>query len=265
MANFVALNTKGGTGKTIFATQVLPAYFKTLDNNFNINIYEIDNNNKSNLANSSLNFKTLDLGKAEEGLQEADYNFADLNIIDVGGGDDTKAVLNYIEKNDILVDAYFIPTLNDFEQIHNIKQTIELIKKTDSTAPIYVVLNKVKNLDSETIKEQFLFIFGSEKYGISGALEEFEGDISGMLFLVDSNIYSILKNIYNKSLYDVLDIAEDYIGNIREYKQKWRAELDVEAYKKNMQFYSFLKDAKALADTNAKQLANVEAFNNIGC
>ena len=264
MPNFVACNTKGGTGKTIFATQVLPAYFKSSGKDYNINIYEIDNNNRSSLENSNLNFKTLDLGKAEEGLQEADYNFQDINIIDVGGGDDTKAVLSYIEKNDIIVDAYFIPTLNDFEQVHNIKQTISLIKKIDSNALVYIVLNKVKDLNEESIKEQFLFIFGSGKYGISGALNEFEHDINGMLFLVDSNIYSILKNIYNKSLYDVLDLAEDYIGNIREYKMKWRSELDVEQYKKNMQFYSFLKDAKLLADINKKQLDTVEVFKNLG-
>jgi len=257
MANYMILNTKGGTGKTIFATQVLPAYFKKMDNNYNINIYEIDNNNKSNLANSKLNFKTLNLQKAEEGLQEADYNFQDVNIIDVGGGDDTKTVLNYVSKNDILVDAYFIPFLSDFEQIHNVKQTISLIKNIDFNTKIYLVLNKVKSLDENEIKEQFLFLFGSEKYGILGTLEELQKDVEGMLFLIDSNIYSILKNIYNKSLFDVLDLAEDYIANIREYKQKWRSELDVEAYKKNMQFYSFLKDAKNLADLNAKQLKTI--------
>jgi len=264
MANFAILNTKGGVGKTIVATQVFPAYFKSVDPNYNINIYELDNNNKSNLANTRLNFKTLDLNKAEDALQEADYNVDSINIIDVGGGDDAKKVMEYVGKNDILVDAYFIPTLNDYEQVHNIKQTINLIRKVDSTAPIYIVLNKVKSFDTESIKEQFLFIFGSTKYGIDGALEEFESDINGMLFMVDSNIYSILKNIYNKSLSDVLDIAKDYIDNIREYKAKWRSELDVESYKKNMQFYSFLKDAKALADVNAKQLQQVEVFNNIG-
>ena len=260
MANYAVMNTKGGTGKTIFSTQVLPAFFLK---NEKINIFEIDNNNKSSLKNSKINFKTLDLDKAEEGLQEADYNFQDINVIDVGGGDDTKAVLNYINKNDIFIDAYFIPFLNDFEQIHNVKKTIELIKKVDSNAKIILVLNKVKSLEKEGIEEQFLFIFGSKKYGIEGALKELENNIENILFLKDSNIYSILKNIYNKSLADVLELAEDYTKNIREYKNKWRAELNVEQYKKNMQFYSFLKDAKELADINAKQLMQIDLFNTI--
>ena len=103
MANLVVCNTKGGVGKSFISTQILPLAFDT-----EINIFEIDNNNKSVLKDSSLNFKTLDLSKAEEALQEADYNFEDVNIIDVGGGDDVKKVLEYIQKNDILIDYYLL-------------------------------------------------------------------------------------------------------------------------------------------------------------
>jgi len=252
--NIAILNTKGGTGKTIISTQVLPAFFMQQQNySKNINIFEIDNNNKSVLKDSSLNFKTLDLSKAEEALQEADYNYNDVNIIDVGGGDDVKKVLEYIQKNDVLIDYFFVPVLNDFEQIHNVKQTIKMIKNVDSEAKIYLILNKVKSLDENEIKEQFIFIFGSEKYGIDGALDELQEETDGMLFLLDSNIYSILKNIYHKSLADVLEIANEYINNIKEYKRKWRSGLDINEYKKQMQFYSFLKDAKNLADINAAQ------------
>jgi len=261
--NIVIANTKGGVGKTIVSTQVLPAYFVQCNNTKNINIYEIDNNNKSSLQNSSLNFKTLNLDKGEEALLEADYNVDSINIVDAGGGDDTRAVLNYIQKNDILVDLYLVPVLSDYEQVHNLKQTINLIRQIDNNASVYVVLNKLKSLEEQDIKDQFIFLFGSERYGIEGHLEEVQGDINGMLFLLDSNIYSILKNIYQKSLADILDLAEDYINNIREYKRKWREELSVEEYKKNMQFYSFLKDAKELAEINKKQLEKIEELADV--
>ena len=261
--NIVIANTKGGVGKSIISTQVLPAFFQQQNNTKNVNVYEIDNNNKSQLSNSSLNFKSLDLTKGEDALLEADYNTNAVNVIDAGGGDDTRTIINYIQKNDIFVDLYLVPVLNDFEQVHNLKQTVSLIRQIDNNASVYVVLNKLKSLEEQDIKDQFIFLFGSEKYGIKGHLEEVQGDINGMLFLVDSNIYSILKNIYQKSLADVLDLAEDYIANIRDYKKQWRQELGVEEYKKNMQFYSFLKDAKELADLNFKQLGKIEELADV--
>ena len=45
MSNILVANTKGGVGKSFVATQILPL---ALSNN-DINIFELDNNNKTTL------------------------------------------------------------------------------------------------------------------------------------------------------------------------------------------------------------------------
>jgi MinD-like ATPase involved in chromosome partitioning or flagellar assembly len=53
--NYCVVQTKGGAGKTTISVNVLALMFK--DNDIKINIFELDNNNTSKLANSKLNFQ----------------------------------------------------------------------------------------------------------------------------------------------------------------------------------------------------------------
>ena len=118
--NLLVVNTKGGVGKSFVATQILPLAL----NSSNINIFELDNNNKTTLKSNLINFKNLNTHDLDEIL--FDVSFADevVNIIDAGGGDDTIEVITALSKNDVEIDTFVIPVLKDFEVTKNLKDTM---------------------------------------------------------------------------------------------------------------------------------------------
>ena len=67
-----------------------------------------------------------------------------VSIIDCGGGDDTIVILRSIKKSKLKDIIFLIPMNEDFDQFHNVKQTIELIQKIDRNAIILYPLNTSK-------------------------------------------------------------------------------------------------------------------------
>jgi hypothetical protein len=249
----VILSTKGGVGKSMIATQILPLLAKE---NQAIEIYEVDNNNKTQLDNASIVIKNFEANEADKALDEAFFeSLADENklvIVDAGGGDDTKKVIEGIEKANIDNVEYYIPLNSDLEQQKNIKDTINLIKNIDKKAKINLILNRAYSLDDEeNVKKQFINLFGDENYNINGIFDEIKKDIKKVYAIEDNNILQIIKNIYKSTIKDILEQNKDILENITELRKEWVKE-GKEEFKKKMAFYRLLKDI----DNFAKNIKN---------
>jgi len=149
-------------------------------------------------------------------------------------------ILEYIEKADIKEAQYVLPINDDLEQLENATSTMNMIRNIDESAIIYLILNRCINVNCESaIKEQFISIFGSQKYGIESSLHMLKN--VELLFVPNSPIFGILKNIYQTSLLDFIESAEDLIENIDTYRLSWIDE-GREKFRENMKKYAFAKD-----------------------
>lgn len=246
----VVPNTKGGPGKSTFSTMVAPV----LCNCETVNIYELDDNNKTMFTESEhVQFMTLKVKDANSAISEIDFtNMTQkegsvCSIIDIGGGNDTKIVLESIKKSDFSCLTYVVPINDDIEQINNMFDTIKMIKEADTEAKIYVLLNRVKEMDEESIRSQFINVFGSEKYGIQSHLEEILKEVEDVKFVRNSPLYGILKNTYNKTLLDSYREAMELIDNIENLKSMWSKE-GKDVFLKNYKKYNFAKDIISLTE-----------------
>jgi hypothetical protein len=250
--NFCVVQTKGGAGKTTLSIHVLPIIFK--DEDIKINIFELDNNNKSDLENSSLNFKTLKLDKSDEAINKVYFDLVqnnnEINIIDCGGGDDTIKVLDYIKKVDMTDIVYIIPVNDDIEQFNNVVETIKLIKYTDKKVDIFVFFNRCNDLSKNVIEKQFVGFFGSETYNIENKINQITKDIKGFVFVPSSPLFGILKS-YGISLYDSYKSSKNLVDNISSYRQKW-AEEGQEVFNTNIAKFRFAKDILELIENLSK-------------
>jgi len=209
----VIANTKGGVGKSTLANQVLPLL---AEENQDVTVYEIDNNNKTMLPNSkSIQYKNLTTKETEDVATDVTMSKlleddSELKIIDCGGGDDTKKILNIFGKYDISGVTYIVPINDDIEQIENLKETIKMINENDKEAKIYLVLNRCNKLDIVSIKEQFIGLYGSEKYNIDPLIDI---EANGIIFIPTTQIFSVLKSIYGTSIRDILPNALNAVKN----------------------------------------------------
>ena len=217
---YVTANTKGGVGKTTISTQVLPLKKEKIED---INIYEIDNNNVSKLQNSNLNFKNFNIKNTEDALNEVIFNTLldnkKLNIIDSGGGDDTKNVIKklkelQIDKQETI--NFVIPCSKDIAANKNLRDTIELIKNNLENKKIILALNNVYNL--QYYKQEFINIFGQEEYNIKGIFEEIKKDIDNIILIPYNNYFNIVKNVYLTTLKDLEQETEEVTNNLQQIR-----------------------------------------------
>jgi len=244
------VNTKGGVGKSTIASQILPVLFRSEKKK--IKVYELDDNNKTFYKDSKIEFKTLKTEKSEEAIDEVYFDLEleenIINIIDAGGGNDTKAVLDSIKKAELKDIIYFIPVNDDFEQFVNTKSTIELIRSFDNSSKIFLIFNRAVSFEPKNIYDQFIAFFGSENYGIEGRFDEIADLVEkDFLILQNTQILSILKNFYNTTLYDFYFENKDLIENSEKYKKEW-VQHGRDYFKKQMKHFRFAKDVFDLID-----------------
>ena len=253
----VVANTKGGAGKSMISLHFLPMLF--LDKK--INVHEIDDSNMSRLKNSSLNFENLKVEENQNALVGIDYDIStgtdEINIIDCGGGTETKMILNSINHNSELNGlTYFIPTNDDITEFDNVKETIKLIKENDDNAKIYIIFNRCLKMTENDIKEQFLGFFGDKDYGIDARYNEIEKDIIDIFYVRTNKILNILSSKYHISLKDGY-LEYQKINNIfADYKKEWLKN-EKEEYKK--QYDSFLSFRRFFEIGNTV----IECFSNL--
>ena len=233
--------TKGGVGKTttsnVFSTVL---YLSNQDKK--INLFELDDNNVSNVNSNYINHQSLKLKDSEVVID--DIQFSSLsdsnvtNIADVGGGNDTKIVLKKLKEIDLSGLNYYVPVTDNLDEVKNVQDTITLIRDFDKSANINLILNRCFSLEKDEIQKQFINIFGSDDLDIPNQLDNLKVD--NIFFFSNSNIFSILKIFYKVSLLDSYLSSVDLIQNIDTYRQEWIKE-GQDVFKANNKRYRFAK------------------------
>ena len=166
--NIVVCNTKGGAGKTTISLNVLPLLIKTKIEDEEIAYYQLDDNNKIILNSNNVKIKTYKINEANEVLDEIMLenltNPEKANIVDCGGGNDTKIVIKNLAENRIEDNIFIIPLNQNLSVRHNVIDTINLIKENFKNAKIILIANNV--FDVNNIQKEFLSIFGDEDFDI---------------------------------------------------------------------------------------------------
>ena len=233
--------TKGGVGKTT-TSNVLSTVFYLSNQDKKINLFELDDNNVSNINSNYINHQSLKLKDSEVVIDDIQFaslsNTNVINIIDCGGGNDTKIVLQKLKEIDLSGLNYYIPLNDDMEQVDNVKDTIALIRDFDKSANINLILNRCFSLQKDEIQKQFINIFGSDELDIPNQLNNLQVD--NIFFVPNSNIFSILKSHYKVSLLDSYLSSIDLVQNIDTYRQEWVKE-GQEVFKVNNKRYRFAK------------------------
>jgi len=247
----VIANTKGGVGKSVVSSMIMPFVADTKD----IVVHEFDNNNETKIENTALKFNTIKADKSSDKIDEILFDVISEkkvnHIIDCGGGNDTIKVLDYLIESDLVGLEYYIPVNADIEQAKNLLDTIKEIKRRDKQAVINVILNRCYNLDEVAIKEQFVGVFGSDIYNINGVIEQTLKDVKNIYFVKDTPIFGILKNIYSTTLFDTYNEAVEINKNISKHKKEWTKQGE-SAFKKKMKHYKFLKEVIRFVDVDLK-------------
>ncbi|MFX4284863.1 hypothetical protein ACOL3A_09915 [Aliarcobacter butzleri] len=238
---YVIPQTKGGVGKTTISGIVATLLYLQ-NQNQKINLFEIDDNNNSKVNSDYINYQSLKLKDSEivvDDIQFSSLSDSNLvNIVDAGGGNDTKIVLNKLKEIDLSGLNYYIPVNDDMEQVDNLKETIALIRDFDKFAKVNLVLNRCLSLDKLDIQTQFINIFGDDQLDISNQLDNLKVD--NIFFVPNSNIFSILKSHYKVSLLDSYLSSLDLVQNIDTYRQEW-VKNGQEIFKANNKRYRFAK------------------------
>ena len=238
---YVIPQTKGGVGKTtISGVDATLLYLK--NPNQKINIFEIDDNNTSKVNSNYINYQSLKLKDSEVVIDDIQFSSLSddnvVNIIDCGGGNDTKLVLKKLKEIDLSGLNYYVALNDDLEQVDNVKDTIALIRDFDKSANINLILNRCLSLEKDEIQKQFINIFGSDDLDIPNQLDNLKVD--NIFFVPNSNIFSILKSHYKVSLLDSYLSSVDLIQNIDTYRQEWIKE-GQDVFKANNKRYRFAK------------------------
>ncbi|MBL3518914.1 hypothetical protein H0A43_00305 [Arcobacter lanthieri] len=237
----IVVQTKGGAGKTTFSSILSTLLY--LENKENkIQVFELDDNNSTRINSDFLSHSSLKLNDSELALDDIQFSTLStedvISIIDSGGGNDSKMVLQKLHEIDLTDLNYYIPLTDNMDEIQNVKDTIELIRKFDKNGKINLVLNRCLNLQKDDIAKQFVNIFGNDDLGIDSEIENIIVD--SIWFVPNSSIFSILKSHYKVSLLDSYLSSIDLIQNIDTYRQEWVKE-GQEVFKSNNKKYRFAK------------------------
>ena len=170
---YIVANTKGGVGKsTVAVTLATVLSFR----NREFKIVELDNNNDSlQFSNSSIltegRASSLVLKDKTKAIASMIFNIAKNSelsfIIDIGGGDDVKQVIENLKELE-LEKTFIIPTSSNKKYLKNASDTYEIIDDPDNTI---FLLNMVRE---NNLKDDFIYFFGSEKFGVKPVSSNFK-------------------------------------------------------------------------------------------
>lgn len=245
---YVVAATKGGVGKSLVSFNVLPLFTKD-----DFLIYEIDNNNDTlaTYENSKVlkdKVKNLKVNDAEDELDLIFYdalaNEKDI-ILDLGGGDDSKKVLEFIKMQPKDNIVYIVPTLAASD-IKNLKDTYEMI---DDKSKALIVLNGY--YDRDDLKKEFLFYFGSEAAGVESFKNQYKTNEVSIPF---DHLFNIAKT-FKLTLLDLANFADMFSSNEDARDQLLEAaDGDDVAYAQTYKKYRNALKAKKLINTIKKEL-----------
>ena len=239
---YVVPQTKGGAGKSVFSTMVLP-YLLDIDIE-NIQIFEIDNNSTSRLTNTLVSFKTIKVNKAEDALDEVylDTVLKDknkVNIIDCGGGDETKIILRSLADAELEGLTYFVPIFDDIDYVQNAIDTIAEVRQNDKKAKVVLVFNMCDELEKSKVQEQFVGVFGDEEIGIPSRIDDIDFDET--IFVPKNKYFGLVKAQYKITFIEAFRQAEELLRNKKQKELEYIKEGGRELLKKNLPMFKFAK------------------------
>ena len=196
---YIIANTKGGVGKTTAAIN-LATLLAFRDRKFKV--VELDNSNDSMVFSNSeiLNRDTavtLRLNEKVQAIGSMMFNLAknkDMDfVLDLGGGDDSKVMIESLKEIDIQK-TWLIPTTSDKKYLKNTADTFKLIGEQKNTI---FVLNKANSDDYET---EFMYFFGSKKFGVKAVDECF---LDARYFVIPSSPFFQIAEDDEQTLLDL--------------------------------------------------------------
>jgi hypothetical protein len=214
---YVAINTKGGVGKSTFSNQILPAYLYQ-KNNAATRLIEIDDQNEDSKilsASEIIDAKIIHTSK----LKELDEIFLDDEdfIIDIGGNITGKIFLDEMaksNKDEIENITWFVPVGAGSQDAANALDTYNEIKALGKNAKIIFVLSNVR--DASDLHWEFLHFFGNEFLDTDFAIPEHIKEYSYIL-VKNSDIVNNAKT-FNKTVYDLAQNDTDFKAAAKQAK-----------------------------------------------
>lgn len=268
MANYVVLNTKGGAGKTAIALNVLPLIIKAKDEYADIDYYQLDDNNKIIAKSDYVTIKEFKIKETENALDSIEVdNILDeskTNIIDCGGGNDSKRVIEALSKTNIDREnlVFIIPVTQFLSMRHNIAETIDEIKKYFEEPKIVLMLSMVHDFDN--LEQEFISIYGDKDLKISKFEKLDDVDSFGVVpYLTFLQVLEAKKEILLDKYQEVKDMLKNEKKAIKEYafllqKKVENGEIDKETLKKE---YAVFKNKLRIAERIAKDSEKIIEFN----
>lgn len=166
MSIYIIANSKGGVGKTNTAVTIA-CLLHSAGRKFKL--IELDNNNSSLLFKNSKvmsqdSIKSLKIDKKDEAVADMLFDLMDdpdINyIVDIGGGDDTSAIVQKLKQVN-RPKTWIIPTTKIKKYLANAVATHDEINDPDNTV---FCLNMYS--DFAKIQKEFIYFFGDGKIGI---------------------------------------------------------------------------------------------------
>jgi len=272
--NIVVCNTKGGTGKTTIALNILPLLINQVSKK-EIAYYELDDNNKIISNSKNIEIKTYKIDEANEVLDEIMLenltNPDKINIIDCGGGNDTKIVIKNLSDNNIEDNIFIIPTNQNLSTRHNIIDTINLIKENFTNPKIILIANNV--FDVNNMEKEFLSIFGDEDFGIEPLdLKKLNIKNIGIVpFIPFLQIIEAKKEILLDKYNEAKEILKDEKIATKKFAEKLDKELKEgkiskeEMKQKFSEFRNIVRNAKRIAEASERIIeVNKDLIENLG-
>ena len=258
---FAVVGYKGGTGKTIASTQILPSIILEKDDKADIRYIEIDDNNKtSKVFTASKTFTSMQSITVESSLEELQDLVFDLVvgdgdktiIIDAGGGNDTQKVMEHIrdlELGELATLTYIVPVKSDLAQADNIRNMHN--EKLFGNNKVIYMLNEVINIEQDKLENQFLGFFGNKKLKIPSLFIEL--DKPKYIAIPHTNIFDI-STIKGMTIWDYARFSKNF--TFAEYTIAIKKESqDKEFFMEKIVMYEWSRRMKEYAET---YLAKVE-------
>lgn len=247
---YIITNEKGGVGKSLTSTVVASLL---AEQGRKFQLVEIDDHNESLIfQNSEIltknNTHTIKLNKKDQEIEKIFFQIMSdpgLDyIVDIGGSHNTTEIIPILKEVDF-DKTWIIPVNRVKKYITNADKTADLIGDPDNTI---FLLNQYSILES--IKDDFLYFFGSKELGIEKESRYFDSD--NYLAIPFSNSFQFSED-GDQTIYDLAQIAyqlnpnearkyffnesngdeQEYINSMNVYKQSQKAKVAFEKIKEN--------------------------------
>ncbi|QDD68168.1 hypothetical protein C6V80_09955 (plasmid) [Caminibacter pacificus] len=229
------------------AVHMLPYLFRDKGE---MTLYHIDNNNKIDYKTKNFKIKQFRINQTNDAIDEVELNSLvdenKINIIDAGGGDDTKRVLKALSEAMVPV-KFIIPIDQNLQSRTNLSQTIEEISTRFPNPEIYVVLSRIFNKNE--IKKEFISIYGNETFGVSAidadTLQKIK-DFGFMPFWSVLQIFDAQKTALLDKFLSIEELIKDKDKLIKEFVEKLKQDNNEEMTEKYKKFKQTLREAEEI-------------------